>query len=101
MAKKVVWSKEASQDRNNIIAYWNWRNKSNVYSKKLLILFKESIKTIKLFPEIGKPTNRPDTRLKIVRDYFIVYSIKENEIRILAVWDSRQDPLKLDMILDK
>jgi len=101
MVEKIIWSKEASQDRNNIIAYWNRRNKSNLYSKKLLLMFKEATKTLKLFPAIGKPINRLNTKLKIVRDYFIVYRIQEDTIRILSVWDSRQDPSELDVIINK
>lgn len=85
MAKKVIWSREASQDRNRIFTYWNKRNKSNAFSKKLYFLFKEAIATIKSFPAIGKPTNNPNTRIIIARDYFIIYSIHEEFIRILAV----------------
>ena len=99
MVKKVIWAKEASLERNNILAYWNWHNKSNEYSKKLLILFKGAINSIKSSPQVGKPTSRPDTKLRIVRDYFIVYRIKEDTIRILSVWDTRQNPSKLDEII--
>ena len=100
MVRKVVWAKEASLERNNIIAYWNRRNKSNIYSKKLLLLIKGAINSIKSTPEVGKPTTRPDTKLRIVRDYFIVYRIKEDSIRILSVWDTRQNPIKLEEIIN-
>ncbi len=96
MVKKIVWAKEASTERNNIIAYWNWHNKSNIYSKKLLLLIKGAINSIKKSPEVGKPTNRPDTKLRIVRDYFIVYRIKDDTIHILSIWDTRQNPSKLE-----
>ena len=100
MVRKIVWAKEASFERNEILAYWNHRNKSNLYSKKLLLLFKGALNSIKLSPEVGKPTNRQDTKLRIVRDYFIVYRIKPDTIRILSVWDMRQNPAKLDEIIN-
>ncbi|MBK7959553.1 MAG: type II toxin-antitoxin system RelE/ParE family toxin [Bacteroidetes bacterium] len=99
MVEKVVWSKEAARERNEILAYWNERNKSNVYSMKLLDLIRNAIETIKLFPEIGIPTSRPDTRLKIVRDYFIVYKIEKERLLILSFWDARQDPNQLKNII--
>ena len=46
MVKKVVWSIDASKDRNEIISYWYNRNKSTVYGNKLILLFKEAVKTI-------------------------------------------------------
>ena len=99
MVKKVIWAKEASLERNNILAYWKWHNKSNDYSKKLFALFNGAIHSIKTSPQVGKPTNRPDTKLRIVRDYFIVYRINQDTIRILSVWDTRQNPSKLDEII--
>ena len=43
MAKRVIWTKTARDARREILEYWIARNRSNTYSKKLLILFKEKI----------------------------------------------------------
>jgi toxin YoeB len=69
MAKEVVWSLRALKERKDILDYWRLRNKSTSYSKKLNQLFKESVKIITDFPQIGKPTDDLNTRIKIVRDY--------------------------------
>jgi len=95
MAKQIVWSRRAQRDRKEILEYWRIRNRSNTYSKKLNRLFKESIKIITDFPQIGKPTDEADTRIKIVKDYLIVYEETQTQIVILTIWDSRQDPGKL------
>lgn len=95
MAKQIVWSRRAQRDRKEILEYWRIRNKSNTYSKKLNRLFKESIKIITDFPQIGKPTDEADTRIKIVRDYLIIYEETQTQIVILTIWDSRQNPEKL------
>lgn len=100
MAKQVVWSFRAQSDRKEILNYWQQRNKSNFYSKKLNQLFKESIKIIADFPQIGKPTDSINTRVKIVKDYLIIYEETETQILILTIWDSRQDPEKLMKILE-
>jgi len=98
MAKEVVWSLRAQKERKEILEYWRLRNKSNSYSKKLNQLFKESVKIITDFPQIGKPTDDLNTRIKIVRDYLIIYEETESQIHILTIWDSRQDPEKLKNI---
>ena len=56
MAKKVVQSLRAQQDRKKIFSYWNKRNKSNQYSIHLNELFKEATKIISDYPKIGKIT---------------------------------------------
>lgn len=77
MAKQVVWSASAQKERREILEYWRRRNKSNAYSKKLDQLFKASIKIITDFPQIGKSTDVINTRLKIVKDYLIIYEETE------------------------
>ena len=99
MAKQVVWSLRAQDDRKAILHYWRIRNKSNTYSKILNKLFKDSIQIIQDFPQIGKATDDPNTRIKTVRDYLIFYEETETQIFILTIWDSRQDPDKLEKVL--
>ena len=96
MAKKIVWSKKALNDRQQILSYWRNRNHSDRYSIKLDQLFKEAIRIISEFPRIGKRTDVKDVRIKIVRDYFIIYEEAESEIRILTIWSSHQNPDYLD-----
>lgn len=99
MAKQVIWSLRAQKDKKEILDYWRQRNKSDTYSKKLNELFKESIKIILDFPQIGKVTDDTKARIKIVRDYLIIYEETDTQIFILTIWDSRQDPDKLKKIL--
>jgi addiction module RelE/StbE family toxin len=99
MAKQVVWSLRAQDDRKNILSYWRQRNKSNTYSKKLNLLFKEAVNTIRDFPKIGKLTDDRNARIKVVRDYLIIYEETETTIYILSVWDGRQDPAELVKVL--
>ena len=61
-------------------------------------LFKESVKIIIDFPQIGKLTDETNTRIKIVKDYLIIYEVTETQIFILTIWDSRQNPDKLNKI---
>lgn len=92
---KIVWTSEAIQERDDVFRYWNNRNQSNNYSKKLRTLIREALDTISRHPEIGKPTQIINTRIKVIRDYLLIYKITDNKLIIFAFWDSRQNPLKL------
>jgi len=92
MVKQVIWTHRAQEDRRKILAYWRYRNKSVTYSRKLNQLFKQVIKIISEFPRIGKLTNDKNARIKVVKDYLIIYQESKTTIYILTIWDSRQDP---------
>ncbi len=100
MAKQVIWSQRAQTDRKEILAYWKKRNRSSIYSKKLNKLFNEAVQLIAEHPRIGKETNKDQVRVKVVRDYLLIYEETERHIGILTVWDSRQDPKRLDKIIE-
>jgi toxin YoeB len=96
MARRIVWVFLAQNDRKEILAYWKEKNKSVSYSKKLDKLFREALKLIVKYPFIGKPTNKKNIRIKIVRSYFLIYEITTEEIVVLRIWDSRQNPKKIE-----
>ena len=95
MAKRVIWSIRASEDRRTILTYWNHRNQSKQYSKKLNKLFNECISLIQDFPNIGVQTDLDNVRKLNAGHYAIFYSVEPDFIAILAIWDGRQDPDKL------
>jgi len=97
MVKEIRWSLRANQDRLQILEYWVNRNKSNTYSLKLDQLFRKSVELIAEIPELGKPTEFLNVRIKIVRDYLIYYRIKSTCIEIITIWNSRRNPRKLEL----
>jgi plasmid stabilization system protein ParE len=99
MARKVIWSFRAQIDRKQIFVYWNKRNGSNTYSKKLNRLFIETVDLISKFPDIGKLTNDQSARIKVVDNYLIIYEEINDLIFILTIWDSRQNPNELMNII--
>jgi len=49
----------------------------------------------------NKPADDINTRIKIVKDYLIIYEKTETQILILIIWDSQQDPQSLKRFLNK
>ena len=101
MAKKVIWSKRAVNDRKEILRYWNTYNGSTVYSKKLNALFKKAIHLIATHPFIGRKTDAENIRAKLVKDYLIIYKVTEARIEVLIVWNNRRNPDDLQKAISK
>jgi len=89
----IVWTSFALESRTSIFLYWNNRNKSKIYSKKLNLLFQESLQQLTIFPESSIiKSNNQNIRLKIASHFEMIYSISDTHIFILDIWDTRQNP---------
>ncbi len=89
--RKIIWTKKANIERREILEYWIDKNKSARFSKKLNLLFIESLKQICIYPNLGRKTSDEKTRVIIVRNYLIFYEFNNNEIIVQSVWDGRRD----------
>jgi len=97
VAKRIKWSKRSRKDRLEIFQYWTDRNKSKTYSKKLKQLFNDSINRASKSPESGTPTDLPNVKIKMVKDYLLFYSIEPDFIEVITIWDSSRDPKKFSL----
>ncbi len=56
------------------------------------------MKKVAEMPESGIPTENPDVRFKIIKDYIVYYHISSSKtIEVLTVWDSRRNPRKFKL----
>jgi toxin YoeB len=92
MAKQIIWTKRAQEERKEILQFWRVNNQSTAYSRKLNGLIKNAIKLIAAHPHIGRSTDIENVRVKLVRDYLIFYEVSEEQIFILSIWDNRRNP---------
>lgn len=91
-SRKIVWTVKAVQSRKDIFDYWNNRNKSKEYSRKLNKLFMEALKLIASFPLSTVATQKEEIRLKLVSNYQLIYEITDSQIILHYIWDTRQNP---------
>jgi len=96
MDKRLRWSARAQDDRKAIFDYWNSRNRSRTYSSKLNGLFIDALSKVSEFTEVGQLIDERGFRSIIVRDYRIYYDVGPYYILVLTIWDTRQDPEKLE-----
>lgn len=93
MAKrKIVWSNRAIKRLYGILEFYDQRNKSKTYSKKLYQLLTKQVNIFIKLPEIGLKTTEDTTRGLIIGDFIIYYQLSEDKIIIHTIWDCRQNP---------
>ena len=98
---KVFWTETAIKQRDQIFEYWNNRNKSTEYSKKLRLKIKKNLQILKIQPNSGKKTDMDEIRCLVLGYYSILYKFDSKQIIVISLWDNRQDPEKLLEILRK
>ncbi|MCB9186891.1 MAG: type II toxin-antitoxin system RelE/ParE family toxin [Flavobacteriales bacterium] len=93
MAKRtVVWTDTAKLQRRKIFEYWNNRNGSTRYSKKLLKFISTRIQQLVEHPFSGKETEIEGIRITSLGHFSIVYRLTETRLIVIGFWDTRQDP---------
>jgi addiction module RelE/StbE family toxin len=93
--RKIIWSPKAKLDLLEILEFYYKRNGNKAYSIKLNSLIRESIRKLKTHSEIGVNTDIKNVKNLIKGDFLVFYEIKVNQIEILTIWNSNQDPKKL------
>ncbi len=68
-------------------------------AKKLNKLIKEALKIISNHPNSGKPTDKENVQVKVLRDYLIIYQSTEIGIVVLSIWDCTQNPDEINQII--
>ena len=97
MVKKVVWTREAQDERQRMFDYWTSHNKSTFYSIKLNDLIKKHLKLACKYPQIGRATSFANVRMLIIKNYLLFYKIAEFQLVVITIWDSNQDQANLKL----
>ena len=82
---RIVWALNALQSRKAIFTYWNRRNNSKIYIKKLNLMFQEALIQVSNLDEIGKPTHLKNIRVKITSHFELIYEISADKITVLDI----------------
>lgn len=93
--RNVIWSNTADRQFVDILDYWNKRNKSTNYSKKLISLVTQRTHQLAQSPLSSPLTDFNSNHVASLGNYSIFYRILDHGIFITAFWDNRQDPNKL------
>lgn len=84
-------------ERKEILQYWKKHNQSTAYSIKLDALFKKAVKLLAAHPRIGRLSDPEDVRVKLVRDYLLIYEETDEAIHILTIRHGSRNPDELGL----
>ncbi|MDD2387698.1 MAG: type II toxin-antitoxin system RelE/ParE family toxin [Bacteroidales bacterium] len=92
---KVLWTQEANKNLSIIIKYLedNWTKKE---IEKFLKKLNKHISIIQSQPDSFPKTNNYNVRQSVVtKQITLYYSISQDTLNIVSLFDNRQDPQKL------
>jgi|SaaInl0LU_22_DNA_1037365.scaffolds.fasta_scaffold78087_1 plasmid stabilization system protein ParE len=98
---KLFWTETALNQRTDTFKFWNDKNNSNLYSKRLALIIKDRTDRLLVFPEIDRKINFKNIRVISIEHFSLFYEIVEDKIVITSFWDNRRDPKKLLKLLKK
>ena len=92
---KLIFSPEAQEDLDNIYHYYAELNE--IYAADLYNDILDEADMLRSFPLMAQTEEFPEAyrSLLIRRTYKVVYFIEENCINVVAVFDCRQNPPKM------
>ena len=94
---KVVWSEEAVENLQKIIQFLeeNWSEKE---IRKFAMKLEKQISIIKSQPHTFPKANNFDVRRSVLsKQTSIYYNVHQDTLRIVTIFDNRQDPKKLKL----
>ena len=92
MALEINYSPQFFDSLEGILNYFDERNGSDNFSKKLLKMIHKQIKLVSAMPEIGRLTDFPGVRILFVERFAIDYQIRDNVILIIDIYSCQTDP---------
>ena len=79
--------------------YWDNKTKSESYSKRILNNTDSILKLVQDNPQMGARTKIDSIRMRLILEkFYVFYQIREDIILIVKFWDTRQNPIKNDLL---
>ena len=79
--RRIIWTSKAKNQLIDILEYFNFRNKSKLYSQKLYRKINSEVTTLILQPNIGKKTIKINVRGLLIENYTIFYEVNLNAFK--------------------
>ncbi len=92
MALEISYSPQFFDSLEAILNFFDERNGSDRFSKKLLKMIHKQILLLKTMPEIGRFTDFPSVRVLFVERFGIVYQIRDKVVLIIDIYSCETDP---------
>ena len=92
MALEISFSPQFFDSLEAILNFFDERNGSDRFSKKLLKMIHKQVLLLKTMPEIGRLTDFSGVRVLFVERFGIEYQIRDNAVLIIDIYSCETDP---------
>ena len=96
---KIIWTQTAEKQFFHVLEYWTEKNRSSRYAEKLADFVWQRTIFLSQNPYTSKTTPFPGIRRAALGTFSLYYKVQQEELLIMAFWDNRQDPKKLQKLL--
>ena len=95
MALTVEFSRRSTNQLQRILTFYDERNGSDVYSRRLLRCFLEDLHRLAQMPTASSPSTRPDVRCFYLMGFTSVFRYNTRKLTVLSIRSSARKPLKI------
>ena len=97
MALTIEFSRRSTNQLKQILTFYDERNSSNAYSRRLLRCLLEDLQRLAKTPTASSPSTRPDVRFFYLMGFTIIFRYNTHRLTVLSIRSSARKPLKLYM----
>ena len=92
MALEISYSSQFADNLEAILTFYDERNGSDRFSKKLMKMIHKQIGLLKTMPEIGRVTDFPGVRILFVERFGIEYQIRDKVVLVVDIFSCETNP---------
>ena len=97
MALTIEFSRRSTNQLQKILSFYDERNGSDAYSRRLLRCLLEDLQLLAQMPTASSPSTRPDVRFFYLMGFTIVFGYNAHKLIVLSIRSSARKPLKIYM----
>ena len=97
MALTIEFSRRSTSQLQKILEFYDERNGSDMYSRRLLHCLLEDLQRLAETPSASSPSTRLDVRFIYLMGFTIIFRYNTRKLTVLSIRSSARKPLKLYM----
>ena len=95
MALIIEFSRRSTKQLQKILTFYDQRNGSDKYSRRLLRCLLEDLQRLSQTPTASSPSTRADVRFFYLMGFTIIFRFNTRRLTVLSIRSSARKPLKL------
>lgn len=95
MALTIEFSQRSTTQLQKILTFYDERNGSDTYSRRLLRGLLEDLQRLAQMPTASSPSTRPDVRFFYLMGFMVVFRYNTRRLTVLSIRSSVRKPLKV------